>query len=245
MSTTLKQLQAQIHQVMRGEISVGEGAERLGVDPARLSIYEGFVRGHIDGVLDKHYGRVKAYLCADLWADLKAGFYAAQPARSWELNAAVEAFPTYLASRAAAGEAAITPYLISLARFEWTEFEIYVHPARISAAEGALNPTLTILELPCPVIEAVVGWDEAALPAQTTEAEGPERILFFRDPQDMGVCFQRAVDDLLFAVKVAHEGLDPDEVARALGLDVELARAATRRAIELGLVLEERVTSTA
>ncbi len=62
----------------------------------------------------------------------------------------------------------------------------------------------------------------------------------FRHPERHHAAYLRATDDLLFAVKVVHEGLDPAEAAAAMGAPAELAEAAIAQAVGAGLVIGPR-----
>jgi hypothetical protein len=242
---TLSELQAVVHGVLREETSVSAGAERLGVDPARLDIYRRFVKQHIRSVLDKDYPALRSTLPPAIWDELTAGFYADRPATHFELNACVAGLPAYLSERLDDGGAGLEPAHVALAQFEWHEFAAYAHPARIPDRRvldrSVLNPTLLIVSLACPVIDFMVAWGRSKqhdpgvpLPGL---GNGSEVVLFFRHPETGHAAWHKAVDDLLFAIKVAHEGLDPSEAARRAGLPAHAALAAWRRAEAIGLVL--------
>jgi len=46
-----------------------------------------------------------------------------------------------------------------------------------------------------------------------------------------------ATEELLFALKMVHEGASPEQAAASAGLPVEIARGTLEQAAEIGLVL--------
>ena len=244
---TLSAVQRALHEVLRGATPVAEGAAALGIAPERLGVYARFVRGHVETALRKNFPTLRAILPGEVWARLSDAYFATHPPRAADLNQAAAAFPAFVAGQLDAGwEPTLEPFHVALAQLEWAEFTTWVHPARVPAvspaAAATLNPTLTVLELACPVVRWLVAYDAGARDAAAplpTRAQGPELTLIFRKrvAGEYRVGRYVADDDLLFALKVAHEGLDPAVVALDHGLDLDLARAAMARAIDLGLVI--------
>ncbi len=271
----LAHLQRTLHAALRGDRPVDAVAAELGLPPARVELYRRFLRAHVVGVLNKDFPLVREALPAATWERLTDAFYRAHPAESVELNRAAEAFPAFVEAMVAAaatgpaGDGArsprfpgLTPFHASLAAFEWAEFVSYTHPGRVPAhgevSAPALNPTLSVVSLPVPVVEFVVnslkrprdpgdGTERPAAPPPSS-GDGPELVLFFRPPPPPGsagtyagetdrVAFYRATDDLLFALKVTYDGLDPAAAAAAAGLDPTAAVQAVSRAAAIGLVL--------
>lgn len=239
---TLRQVQALMHRVIREELPVAAGAAELGCDPGRLDIYRRFVAGHVRTALDKNFPVLMTLLGPERWGRLTRAFYAEMPPSSWELNEAARPFPGWLSEREQAGDEALVPFHVALASWEWEEFATYVHEAEIPSPDAlagpVVNPTLSILELPCPVAAFMARWVEGCrdLPLPTRD-QGAEVALLWRRPDTGRVAFHQAIDDLLFAVSVAHQGLDPADAARAHGLPEEAAREAFGRAARMGLVL--------
>lgn len=246
MAPGLSDLQQVMHDVLRGRASVGVGAEKLGVDPGRLGIYAAFVAGHVRYVLDKDYGATQSLLTPARWAELCESYFASKAPSSFELNQAAAGFPEFLDEQLAAGREGLVPFHVALARLEWEDFATYVHSERIPPASELtgplLNPTLSLIELPCPVVRWYVAWNRdepyaTALSELPGPDDGPERVLLFRRPTTERTAYFVAVDDLMFAVAVAHRGLDPLAAAAAAGLPADAALAAWERAVELELVL--------
>lgn len=259
---SLAELQRDLHAALRGDRTVRAVAAELGLPAARLELYRRFLRGHIVGVLAKDFPLVRASLPTETWDGLVDSFYRAHPAESVELNRAAEAFPAFLEAADAARWPGLTPSHASLAAFEWAEFVTYTHEGRVPAhgevTEPTLNPTLSVVSLPVPVLEYVVEGLEAGdgapraginpPPPKAASGDGPELVLFFRPPppplaagtyaaEPGRVAFYRATDDLLFALKVTHDGLDPAAAAMAAGLDPTAAAQAVAHAASVGLVL--------
>ena len=241
---SLKALAETVHAVLRRELDPDVAAARLGVDPARLGIYRGFVHDHVVGILDKLYPYVRAHLGPQVWAGLVAAYFREVPAQHWELNACGEAFPTWLDARLAAGDAAgVDPFHVALAEFEWEQFVVYMHAATVPEAEHldapVLNPTLSILDLAYPVVRFVV--DHPEVGAVTPDVPVPAAVrrlaLLFRRPGTWRVAYYQGSDDLLFALKVVHEQIPLAMAADAAHQPLEVARAALAHAITVGLVV--------
>lgn len=240
----LNDLQAVMHQVLRDALPVAEGAAQLGVDPARLAIYHRFVHRHVQHALEANFPATLAALPADVRATLHAAYFAAHPPGTWSLDAAAAAFPAFLDARA--GVEAPTPFHAALAHLEWALSEVYHDPAVPPVPETTtLNPTLTVLESAYPVAAYLAAAQAGGPPPEVPEAQpAPTLTLVFRHPVRETACFFAATDALLFALKVAHDALDPLEVAAALGLDPNAALDAMRAGVACGLLLAPPATPT-
>lgn len=238
---TLRETQRALVACFRGESSVEAAAETLGVDPARLAIYARMVEGHVRQAVAATFPETLSALDPAVRPALDAAFYDAHPPSGWSLDAAAVPFPGflegYLPGRVSETDAA---FLVELARFEAVLAEVALD-ATVEAAGAPpagdgpfeLNPTLIAVEVEHPLVE----WLVAAPRPATLPPRGPARTaLVFRHPVRDTACFQTATDDLLFALKIAADGLDPDDAARAAGLPIDAARAALANALALGLV---------
>lgn len=233
----LAEMQSVMHQVVRDEVPVAEAAARLGVDPARLAIYHRFVHRHVQQALEANFPATLAALPADTRADLHAAYFAAHPPGTWSLDAAAAAFPAFLAARA--GATPPTPFHAALATLEWALNEVY-HDPSAPPAPGAvvLNPTLVVLESVYPVAAYLAAAQTAGPPPPEPPAgAAPALTLVFRHPVRQTACYFAATDALLFALKVAHDALDPRQVAADLGVDPSVALAAMRAGLDCGLLL--------
>ena len=226
----LSEVHQLIHRALRQELTSAEAAAQLGVSAERLQLYVDFVQGAILSVLQKNYPTARHLLGSQRWAEVALRYFRERPARHVELNQCVSDFPEFLAS------IGTDPFVCSVASFEWAEFEVTVGPPPDPAS--TLNSTVRILELPVPVVATMVRWHGGQRDPLVTWpglSDGPERLLMFQFDESMS--FYLASDGLLFALKVAHDRLDPLEAARSAGLPEDAALAAWNRATEIGLVM--------
>ena len=76
-------------------------------------------------------------------------------------------------------------------------------------------------------------------PPKIDETISPERVLVFRYPESHLALFYRATDDLLFALKLVHENVSPEDAAAAANLPVSAVSSLVNNAANIGL-LEHR-----
>ena len=235
--SALTSLQAVMHRVFRDELSLEDGARLLGTDPARLAIYRRFVHTHVRQAVEADFPRTLAALPPETRETLLTAYYLAHPPGHYDLDAAGEAFPDFL--EAAIGQhSGLTGFHPALAQVEWEMLQAFrsalAVPDPATLARPVLNPTLTALTVPYPVVEYMMAGDGAAVPEAL---ETPRTVLVLRHPVSETAFCYTATDDLLFALKVTYEGLDAREAARAAGIDEEAAEAAMRRGVGVGVVL--------
>jgi hypothetical protein len=243
--TTLRELQSQMHAVLRGTKSVADVARAVGVNEKRLGIYRGFVRGHVRNSLGKIYPITRQLVGRERWDTLYEGFFASCPPTSWELNTSVEPFYGYLDAQITAGAIPVSPFLASFAQYEWEEFATYIHPAAVPSPEtlvaAIVNPTVTVLQFDYPVVPFVVAHPEADDVGPETllpdRLETPQMALLFRRAETYGVAYHVATPALLFAVRVTMEGMSVEEAATQSGQPIDAIEAAMERAIAIGLIL--------
>ncbi len=242
----LTDLQHTLHRLFRDELPVDAAAAALGADPRRLEIYHRAVHLHVRHALEANFPVTLASLPADTRTGLHAAYFATHAPTTWNLDTAAEAFPDFLDARLAAEPPpGLTPFHPALARLEWELTAVWgAEDAAPEAPMGEtpptapmLNPTLALLESPYPLVAYLARPDAASPDALPAPAETPELVLVFRHPSRRTACFYAATGDLLFALKVAHDGLDPLSAARAAGLDETAALAAMALAVEVGLIL--------
>lgn len=235
-----------VHRALRGETEVGQAAGELGVSRSRLALYAGFVRRHVRTAVEKNHSVLAALLRGPVWEALQDGYFRAHPPAAYELNAAAEGFRAFLAGEASAGRHGLTPFHLELAELEWQEWVAYAHPDRIPLAaevsRPTLNPTLRILRFDHAVAAFVEAWraaeregreDRPSIP----DTRAPETVLVFREPASELAFFYRATDALLFALKVAADGLDGPGAATLAGLPESRVRGLLDRAADIGLVI--------
>jgi hypothetical protein len=197
------------------------------------------VRGHVGTALDKNYPVTRALL-PDVWQALSDAYFRDVAPTSWELNAAAESFPAWLETRVGRHEGLLA-FHVDLASFEWEQFAAYVSvehvpdPATLSAPVP--NPTASVLQLAHPVAGFIGAWNAGERPAPPAPLASPQLTFLFRHPRTGRVMYQVATDDLLFALKVAAEGLDPVAAAASIGQPPEAARRAMAFAADVGIVV--------
>jgi hypothetical protein len=233
-----------MHELLRGEATPEETGKALGgAPPERLAAYQGFVRGHIEGILTKAFPTLAELVGHCAWHAVGREFFRDVPPADYELNACAEAFPAWLSARIEAGESDLSEFHVEVAELHLAEFAAFADEARIPAPGDldapTLNPTLRVLELTYPVAEFVARWRrrerEGAPPVPAEPA--PEVVFVFREPGGFRHRFERADDNLLFAFKVVHDGVPLAEAAEAAGAPEALVRQVLGEAAEAGLVI--------
>lgn len=235
-----------IHRVLRGQEEVATAARDLGIPERRLGVYARFVRQHVRTAVEKNHSVLAALLRGPVWEALMEGYFRAHPPTSYEFNAAAEGFRAFLAAEVSGGRHGLTPFHLELAELEWQEWVAYAHPDRIPRPDEVqrptLNPTLRILRFNHGVAGFVDAWREAERAGRTERPEvpsdfAPETVLVFRDPVSELAFFYRATDALLFALKVAVDGLDVRQAAALAGVSEDTARDLLDRAAAVGLIV--------
>lgn len=172
-------------------------AEGLDLPENRLALYERLLDGTIQSCLNGIYPKTRqAYLQAldeKRWKSLSKMYRRQCPNRSFKLLPAVADFARYLAGQPDVLETA--PYLVDLARYEWTHAEIQNHPDPMlpDSLEAALpddltshapvwNPVSAIIDFGFPMPELLNQLDQNqpvnVAPATTT-------MLIYRDPETL------------------------------------------------------------
>jgi len=239
------------HRFLRGSIPLDVAAETLCVPSSRLAVYHRFVRSHIEQTLRKNYAAVCALVGDKTWRDLVDRYFYRYPARDYELNVNAAAFCGFLAELAAESERGISPFIAQLALLEWHEFVVFAAADEaVDPGSGALqmNPTLVILEFDYPVATFLDAFREAqrmgTAPPRVDEVQRPERVLVFRHPETQLACFYSADDDLLFALKLAHEGVSCAVAAKAAQLPVTTVEHLLAQALAVGLLVSSAPSGT-
>ena len=239
----MTQILETMHALLRGTLSAEQAAASLGVSVERIAIYQTFVRDHVRTLLEKNYEITARIAGPDAWQALVNRFFETRPARHYELNANGESLLGLLDDCIAERRADFGPFHRELAELEWTEWRVYADRAEMPEPSHlervTLNPTLVVLSLSWPVSGFVQAWraadDAAAHRPPLPEGPEPEQVFVYRS---RGLArFIRADERLLFAFKIAHDGLTVAEAARLSGLDTDTVDAVLRRASEAGIVI--------
>ena len=236
MPMTLEALERVIHQVMRDETSIAAGAKTLQVDARRLGVYRGFVRGHIRSALESNFGLLEAWVGPTTWHALVRGYRAAYPPSHWGLGQAGDRFPAFVAERVEAGALGLTPVHTALAELEWALFEAQIDQARMPEQRSApvLNPTLSVLTFAYPIVALAVALNTGTAPEPPEPGE--QLVLVYRQPTREVAAYHVADAELLFAVKMVHEGLSVADAAQVAQQPVELVEAVLAKAVRAGVV---------
>jgi hypothetical protein len=236
----LAELQAKVHALLRGEAGVAQAAQALGVPDARLGIYRDFVEGHVTRVLHKVHPYVAGCLGAATRIRLAASYYREVPATERELNAAAAGWAAFLDRHVADGD--VPAWVPPLAQLEWALWSAWSCEAEVAPGPTrAVNPTLVALEVRWGLVRWLVTHPEAADVTPATPPPealaAPELALVFRREATHRIAFHVATGDLLFAMKVVHEGVPLARAAELAGVTLEAAQRALDEAIAIGLVV--------
>jgi len=201
---------------------------------SRVELYGRLVRHHLRSTLEKLYPLVRAGVGEERWGELVRAYEATRPARPFEMNRMGEGFPGFLADEAE--RRGLPAFLLALARFEWTDFAVYVsrEPVPETVERLTANPTLAVLEHPiqlCAYVRAK---------GQGEPLPGQELALLWRHPEQLVTMYQAADDRSLLVLKMAVEGLTPSQVAETTGVAEADIRNAVDACVADGLVLPPR-----
>lgn len=255
--TELRQQFMALHRTLTGEVKLERGAALLGVDPQRLHIYRGFVRGHIRSAVAANFNLTEAWIrhgSAAAWTWLLEGFVDQARPEHWTLDAAAQGFAEWIGGLVAqplpphsgAGSFRIDAFAGALATLEWSLYQAHVSPEDLSAAtpapEGSsgfrLNPTLDILELAEGLAALAAALNRDEVPAQAPRLTGgTEQVWVLRRPQTERALFLKPDTGHWFAFKAVYEGLDVAGAAAATGQPLAAVQAAYAEALRAGFIL--------
>jgi len=231
-----------MHLLLRREISPSEAATALKAPEERLAAYQTFVRGHVDGILEKNFTVLPELLGHDAWRSLRLRYFLEIPARHFEINSNAAAFPGWLAELVEDGEPGLTEAHVELCELEWQEFAAFadeVEQRDLHALDGpVLNPTLRVLNFRYPIAAFLAAWRRStpgARPAMPGE-QSPEIVFVFRDARTLDHAFVEADDNLLFAFKVVHDQLTLKVAAAAVGSDEATVLRTLEQAADVGIL---------
>lgn len=170
---------------------------------------------------EKFYSACRSALDANAWKKAVA-----------LCEGAPERFPEALASLEGA-----LGYVAELARLEWAYHEVKASDAPDNAKVQApeVNPTLRLLELSWRNLCSLLFSERS--PEAARPEEGPERVLVWKEPKTGEVFVRPATDEDLLVLKMAVEGIAPEEVARTGELPVGVVERALAHGKERGLIL--------
>ncbi|MBK9071891.1 MAG: putative DNA-binding domain-containing protein [Myxococcales bacterium] len=239
----LRDLQAQMHAVLRGQQPPAALATTWQVPPERVAIYAQFVAAHVRTVLDKDFSCLAAVLGAS-WEDVASAYVRDVPATHYELNEAGRAFPAFL--RAHAERLGLHGGHLELAELEWLDWEVYasqapdlrsqeLSPAQARDATLAANPTLAVVEIRHGAHLALAQRAAGHAPTIAGEPGAPVTVAVYRHPQSRGSAVRPLDDADLFVLALAARRLTLAQAAAETGLAneplLEIVTAAVARGI--------------
>ena len=201
-----------------------------GISAERLAIYGRFVTGHVRRTIGEVFSACRALTPDAVWEGWTSAYYQRRPAKHYRLNRAADGFVAFLEE-----QADLPPYLLDLARFEWTKVQVYTGETEVPAEVSALtvNPTLVTLEH---------GWRICSYYARREQdpsppVEGQEIALVWRDPVTRLVRYHSAGPTALLALKLALEGIESERAAAEGGVSLDTVEGAIAQQAARGLVL--------
>lgn len=231
--------------LLHGQAPLGEVASRLYgdgwqgcQDARRLSIYARFcavhrdeallVYAHLREAVVRHHGEAA-------WARLRDDYFAAHPMRSFELNENGAALPGFLEGHAQA--AALSPWLVGLADFEWWEWQTAIAADDPGAPAGPrLHSSVELRRYDHDYVRWIDEVDEDGRSARE-RGEAPPRtetlVLFWRDPDLIAQREPASPLELLVMQGVMGGCADPALLSGASGAaagDIEATMADLRAA---------------
>lgn len=248
---------AALHRTLLGDVHLKQGAANLGVDPERLDIYRGFVRGHIRNAVGANFNLTEAWIrhgSPAAWRWILEQFVARARPEHWTLDAAAGGFAELIGGlvgqplppASGAGDWRPDVFAGALATLEWSMYLAHVDPVDLTApadpaeapAGHRLNPTLEILELAEGVGALAATLNRDALPEHDPVATGgTEHLWVLRRPQTERAMFLRPHTDHWFAFKAVYEGLDAAAAAAATGQPLAAVEAAYAEGVRAGVIL--------
>lgn len=224
---------------MEGYLAAPGGLQRLlaahpGWDeaPSRVALYGDFVRYHVRSTLEKLYPLTVASVTPEQWTGLARDYDARRPGGHYEMNRMGEGFPGFLADVTAAR--GLPEFVPALARFEWADWAVYTseEPAAPRVERLTVNPTLTVLQHPFRLVPFIHAKGKGPAPEP-----GEEMLLVWRHPAELRTWFMTGTERALLAVKMALEGLTPQDVVAATGVAEAVVQQALEECTRNGLLL--------
>ncbi len=225
---SLEQVVATMHRLLRGEMTAAEAAKLLDAPEDRLATYQRFVFNHVRGAIEKNYTILAEWLDAKRWEGLVRRYFAEYPPADYELNAAAEAFPAFLAGLTEEAETGVTVFHVELALFEWHEWRAYSAEEEIPKPEevtvATLNPTISALQFTHPVASWATAYrrgDAATRAAMRAPMPESETVIVFRHPETHDYEHLVLGSNEMFSMKVIADGIAWDVAAAEVESDIE------------------------
>lgn len=156
--------------------------------PKRLDVYRNNTRSNWADTLDHDFPLTRQQFSEEEWADLRTAYFIRHPLQHWELNAGMEPFVKFIATRK------IPAYVKELADYEWHDLQVFIHRARLTAGSGLSNPTAKVRVYQYQMFD----WVQSGAPRETPPAQKPEVLVFHRDAQN--TCHVQEADPLMLLI---------------------------------------------
>lgn len=248
---SLRDLQATLHGVLRGEQPYQPLAKEWQVPPERLQIYAEFVAGHVRTVLDKNFPCL-AHVLRDQWDGIATAYFREAAPNHYELNESGRAFPGFLAHNAA--RFALSPAHLELADLEWLDWDVYrdkaadieslplpifdgetAFSAAIDGLSFVTNPTLVTVETLYDSHLAMADF-AANHTCRLASTTSPCHVGVYRHPQSRQSTV-RALDQIdLLALALAQQQLTLTTAPGATGMSLAQLAPLFNEAVVRGLV---------
>ena len=196
----------------------------------RVALYAEFAVNNIRNLLGQLYPATRDALPAATWEGLVTGYYATRPGRaSFEIGENGRAFAAFVDERRD-----LPAFVPALVRFEWMVQEVYTSKVEVPAKVEVLsvNPTLEVLQHPWALVSYLV-----PRPPRPDPVRQDETAIFWRNRETQLVHWMQANARTLLAIKLAGEGIDPAEAARAGGVPLDSVQAAIADHVKYGVLL--------
>lgn len=221
-----------VHALLRGAASPEQFCAETGAGVAGAALYADSVRRHVVSTLRKNFTALPSAIGEARFGALAAEFFEARPARHPELNRCVEAFPDFL-DELRPQAPWLTLAHVELARLEWQEVVVSLAPDP-STPHPRLAPVLRIVAS----THAVAAQAARLRAGERVEAEARTELAFvYRPVGGAGYVTLAADDELLFAFKLAHDGLTLAQARAASGATEQEIRRVLARAEAIGLLV--------
>lgn len=167
-------------------ISSIDHSEKLGINKGRLELYQGFVKNHYIGSLQKMFPRISEVFSPE-WEKWSEDYYNDYPPIHFELNSLTLNFPKFL--KKLVGKGSLPEHIVELAEYELAEFFIYTSPENYQSIERideelVLNKSLMIFEFEYRIGEWVKAMDENSQAKEVAPERGDNILAISRDNQN-------------------------------------------------------------
>lgn len=145
-----------------------------GTIPERLRVYRNNTRSNWGDTLDADFRLTRKQFDASDWLALKKRFFIKHPPQSWELNASMQPFVSFVAAQR------VGLHVKELADYEWHDLATFIHRAAVRPGSGLTNPTAVVRVYQ----HQLFFWVQAKALSQKRPEAKPEVLVFYRDSKN-------------------------------------------------------------